>query len=133
MANAIHFSHMASERPLILDACATGMGQGAGNLATEMIVPYMNTYFGKDYKLDNILEVCDLLDRKMLPSSPWGYSLTCFLPALYKTAYKYAIMMRMVYHLPFTEINRRLRDMPDDMRNRYTSDNLTHIISPSTH
>ena len=74
MANAIHFSHMASERPLILDACATGMGQGAGNLATEMIVPYMNTYFGKDYKLDNILEVCDLLDRKMLPSSPWGYS-----------------------------------------------------------
>ena len=133
MANAIHFSHMANERPLILDACATGMGQGAGNLATEMIVPYMNTYFGKDYKLDNILEVCDLLDRKMLPSSPWGYSLTCFLPALYKTAYKYAIMMRMGYHLPFTEINRLLRDMPDDMRNRYTSDNLTKIISSSNH
>ena len=106
----------------------TGMGQGAGNLQTELIVPYLNEHFGKHYNYEPILEICDILDTKMIPTNLWGYSVTRLLPAVYKTAYKYALVMRNKYHLSFRQMNQILRDMPDDMRNRYTKDNLAQLL-----
>ena len=127
-SNVISFLNIATDRELLIDACATGMGQGAGNLQTELIVPYLNEHFGKSYNYDSILEVCEILDNEMIPANLWGYSVTRLLPAVYKTAYKYALVMRNKYHIPFKQMNHILRDMPDDMRNRYTKDNLEELL-----
>lgn len=127
-ANALYFLQINTQRSLIVDACVTGMGQGAGNLQTELILPYLAENSGKKYCYEPILEVCDLLERRMIPDTLWGFSVTRMLPALYKTAYKYAMMMRQRYHLSFVEINAVLRDMPDDMRMRYTADNLKILM-----
>lgn len=127
-SNVISFINTATERELLIDACATGMGQGAGNLQTELIAPYLNEHFGKDYQYEPILEICDILDTEMIPTNLWGYSVTRLLPAIYKTAYKYALVMRNKYHLSFKQMNQILRDMPDDMRNRYTKDNLEQLL-----
>jgi 4-hydroxy 2-oxovalerate aldolase len=123
-ANVQYFVGQKTERELIVDACATGMGQGAGNMQTELLLPYLNQAFSKDYVLDEVLEVCDYLDREMIPANLWGYSVTRLLPALYKTAYKYALIMRNKYHMDFKEMNTVLREMPDELRNRYTPQNL---------
>ena len=128
-SNALYFINLKTERELIVDSCATGMGQGAGNLQTELIVPYMNEYCGKNYNYSPVLEVCDYLDTEMIPANLWGYSVTRLLPAVYKTAYKYALMMRNTHHLSFKDMNTILCDMPDDMRNRYTPQNLETLIS----
>ncbi len=128
-SNVISFLKTETERELIIDACATGMGQGAGNLQTELIVPYLNEHFGKKYKYEPILEVCDILDIEMIPANLWGYSVTRLLPAVYKTAYKYALVMRNKYLLSFKQMNQILRDMPDDMRNRYTKENLGQLLT----
>lgn len=130
-SNVLYFINMDTERELIVDSCATGMGQGAGNMQTELLIPYMNENFGKHYNYESVLEVCDYLDREMIPASLWGYSVTRLLPAVYKTAYKYALMMRNKYHLSFKEMNKILRYMPDDMRNRYTKENLESLIDKS--
>ena len=127
-SNVISFINTEPDRELLVDACATGMGQGAGNLQTELIVPYLNEHFGKHYNYEPILEICDILDTKMIPTNLWGYSVTRLLPAVYKTAYKYALVMRNKYHLSFRQMNQILRDMPDDMRNRYTKDNLAQLL-----
>ena len=127
-SNVISFINTETDRELLVDACATGMGQGAGNLQTELIVPYLNEHFGKHYNYEPILEICDILDTKMIPTNLWGYSVTRLLPAVYKTAYKYALVMRNKYHLSFRQMNQILRDMPDDMRNRYTKDNLAQLL-----
>ncbi len=127
-SNVISFLNTETDRELLIDACATGMGQGAGNLQTELIVPYLNEHFGKSYNYDSILEVCEILDNEMIPANLWGYSVTRLLPAVYKTAYKYALVMRNKYHIPFKQMNHILRDMPDDMRNRYTKDNLEELL-----
>ena len=100
-------------------------------MQTELLIPYMNENFGKHYNYESVLEVCDYLDREMIPASLWGYSVTRLLPAVYKTAYKYALMMRNKYHLSFKEMNKILRYMPDDMRNRYTKENLESLIDKS--
>lgn len=127
-SNVVSFINIETERELLVDACATGMGQGAGNLQTELIVPYLNEHLGKSYDYDSILEICDILDHEMIPSNLWGYSVTRLLPAIYKTAYKYALVMRNKYQLSFREMNAILREMPDDMRNRYTKENLAQLI-----
>lgn len=128
-SNVISFLNIETDRELLIDACATGMGQGAGNLQTELIVPYLNKHFGKNYNYEPILEVCEILDMEMIPTNLWGYSVTRLLPAIYNTAYKYALVMRNKYHLSFKQMNQILRDMPDDMRNRYTSDNLNQLLA----
>jgi 4-hydroxy 2-oxovalerate aldolase len=127
-SNVQYFVNLHTERELIVDSCVTGMGQGAGNMQTELLVPYLNEKFGKQYCYESVLEICDMLDMNMIPADLWGYSVTRLLPAIYKTAYKYSLMLRNKYHLSFKEINTIFRDMPNDMRNRYTSQNLESLL-----
>lgn len=127
-SNVISFLNIDTDRHLLIDACAIGMGQGAGNLQTELIVPYLNEYYGKFYNYEMILDICDILDNEMIPPNLWGYSVTRLLPAIYKTAYKYSIMMRNKYHMSFKDMSRILRKMPDNMRHRYTKENLEYLM-----
>jgi len=124
----LYFLYMNTGRELICDSCATGMGQGAGNLQTELIVPYLIENFGKEYNFESVLEICDILDCELIPNNLWGYSVTRLIPALYKSAYKYALMMRNKYHLSFKEMNTVFKYMPDELRNRYTESNLENAI-----
>lgn len=129
VSNAISFINIDTDRALILDSCATGMGQGAGNLQTEIILPYLNGNYGKNYNYNPILDICDILEEEMIPDDLWGYSVTRLLPAIYKTAYKYALIMRNKYKLSFKEINEILKNMPDEKRNRYTEEDVKLLVT----
>lgn len=127
-SNVQYFLNIDSDRDIIIDSCATGMGQGAGNLQTELIIPYLNEKYGKNYDYDSVLDICDVLDNEMIPDDLWGYSVARLLPAVYKTAYKYGLMMRNKYHLSFRQMNKILREMPDANRMRFTPQDLERIL-----
>lgn len=129
-SNALSFMQSKTDRGLIVDACAIGMGQGAGNLQTELIVPYLNQQ-GKQYNYSAVLDLCEIIENYS-PKSIWGYSVTRLLPALYKTAYKFSIVLRNTYGLSFSQINQILRDMPNELRHRYSADNM-HILLKNIH
>lgn len=126
-ANVLTFLSIPSEREIIVDSCATGMGQGAGNLQTELILPYLNQHFGKRYNFDPILQICELLDETYDNRTTWGYSVFRALPAIYRTAYKYAVVLRKKHKLSYCQINEILRQMPDQLRPQYTPDNLEKV------
>lgn len=127
--NVRFFIEQLSGRDVIIDSCVTGMGQGAGNLKTEVVVNYLNTYFGKTYKFDKLLEVCDMVGKYCLTDElAWGYSPLMLIPAVHKAAYKYASELRWKYGLTFTEINQLLSGMPDNMKHRYTQENLLKLL-----
>jgi 4-hydroxy 2-oxovalerate aldolase len=128
-ANVQHFIELSKKtgRKIIIDSTCFGIGQGAGNLQTERIVPFLNADYRKKYDFNKILEICDILDV-LKDDNLWGYSVYRFLPALYKTAYKYAVNMRLKYKLSFSTINQLLRVMPDCLRHRYTPDNLNILL-----
>ena len=126
-SNALHFINSDIDRGLICDACAIGMGQGAGNLQTELIVPYINNYVKEKYNFSEILNVCEIIEQ-YFSDSIWGYSVTRLLPALHKTAYKYAISLRKHYNLSFSEINELFSKMPEDLRHRYTAENTEKLL-----
>lgn len=127
--NVRFFIEQLSGRDIIIDSCVTGMGQGAGNLQTEVIANYLNTCFDKNYIFDNILEACDMVEKFQLNKTfVWGYSPLMLIPAVHKTAYKYAVALKVQYGLTLVKINRLLSGMPDDMRHRYTQENLLKLM-----
>lgn len=127
-ANALDFLEITSEREIIVDACALGMGQGAGNLQTEIIADYMNKNYGKNYDYNAVLSTCEIID-KYYGSNLWGYSVIRLLPAIHKVAYKYAVALRHNYGLSFVEINTILENIPEELRHRYTAENTKKILN----
>lgn len=126
-ANALSFIGQNTQRRLIVDACALGMGQGAGNLQTEIITDYMNQYFGTSYSYDAVLDLCEII-QKYCGDTLWGYSVTRLLPAIHKTAYKYAISFRMRYRLSYKQINDLLAHMPANKVHRYTAEHAEEVL-----
>lgn len=127
-SNAQAFLKLETDRPLILDSCTLGMGQGAGNLQTELITNYMNHHYGKHYHYDSILNACELIE-KFLRENTWGYSVANLLPAIYRVAYKYSAALRNHYGLSYVEINRIFKNMPDELRHRYTPENTVKLLN----
>lgn len=127
MSNVLHFLNISNERNIIIDSCITGMGQGAGNLQTELFVGYANNELGFNYKYNFILDCCEVIEG-FWNSTLWGYSVTRLIPALHKCAYKYAIVLRNSYHLSYREINELLKDVPYDLKQRYTKENVERIL-----
>ncbi len=121
-SNALSFISRETDRQLIVDSCALGMGQGAGNLQTEIITDYLNKNFGKSYDYGAVLDVCEVI-QKYGRDSLWGYSVTRLLPAIHGTAYKYAVSFRKHYGLTYREIDGILGKMPAGLVHRYTPEN----------
>lgn len=127
-SNVQYFLQIAGERRVIIDSTATGIGQGAGNMQTELILPYLNWNYGKKYDYDEVLEVCEQIEP-LTAVGQWGYSVSRALPAQYNTAYKYAIVMRMNLKFSYPKINYVLQNIPDELRHRYTESNLKQVLT----
>lgn len=128
LSNAATFLQHMSNRDVILDSCAIGLGQGAGNLQTELIVDYLKKNYGKDYNFGAILDVCETVEGVSCRPS-CGYSVMYMLPAIHKAAYKYSVDMRLNHHLKYRQINAILEKMPYDLKQRYTPENLEIAMS----
>ncbi len=126
-SNALAFMALPGGRQKIVDSCVMGVGQGAGNLQTELITDHMIRYYGAKYDYAAILEVCEILEG-YCPASIWGYSVAPLLSALRGTAYKYAASLRKRYGLTYSEIDRVLSGIPADLRHRYTSENTIQLL-----
>ena len=77
-----------------------------------------------------VLAACEYVE-KYNRDGLWGYSVMGSLPAVHGVAYKYSIYLRKTYHLPYVEIQRLLDildTMPDEIRYRYTKDNVKKLL-----
>lgn len=129
-ANSIDLLKIQSNRKIIVDSCIMGIGQGAGNLQTELITSHLNREYGKSYDYNAILDACEIIDEYW-KESIWGYSPTYMLSAINNTAYKFAVEMRYKYKLQFKEIHRLLIGISEDIRHRYTPQNTIKLLELS--
>lgn len=79
--NAEALVELRLERNIIVDATVYGMGRGAGNLNMELFVEYMNEYYGKNYRVEPLLEIIDEYLNDIYREYGWGYSLPFYLSA----------------------------------------------------
>lgn len=126
-ANALTFLKISGERDIIIDSCVLGMGQGAGNLQTEIIVDYLNSECCAEYDFGAVLETCELIEKHN-ENKLWGYSAERFISATRRTAYKYAVTLRNKYGLTYKGMDRLLASIPEELRHRYTPENVEKLL-----
>ncbi len=80
-SNAIDLCNSKLNRDVIIDSSIYGMGRGAGNLNTELIIDYLNSNFKKKYETFPLLEVIDEILVFYFNQNPWGFSPVQYLSA----------------------------------------------------
>ena len=85
-ALTIHFINLLknSNRGVIVDASLCGMGRGAGNATTELMVSYLNRREHGNYDLDAVMDAIDLYMTGLQEKYTWGYSTPYFIAGLYQ-------------------------------------------------
>ena len=81
-SNALAMVNYPAKHEMILDSCIMGMGKGAGNLCTELIMPVLIAE-GNQYSTTDIYELINDYIAGFQKTNPWGYSLDYYLSSLY--------------------------------------------------
>lgn len=80
-ANVQEFIHCDINRDLFVDSSIFGMGRGAGNAPTELVMEYLNKQGHQNYKISQILNLYERYLDPIYKQYSWGYSLPYYLTA----------------------------------------------------
>ena len=75
---------MKDRRNIIVDATLSGMGRGAGNATTELVVNYLNRYQHGNYDMNAVMDAIDIYMQKYKEQYTWGYSTPYFIAGMYQ-------------------------------------------------
>ena len=106
--NAMSLLQFPTNRNLMLDSSIMGMGKGAGNLNTELLLGHLNTYYGKNYKISPILEVIDKVINQLKSENYWGYSVEYYLSSINHCTPSYAKHFYDKHMLPIDQVSELL-------------------------
>jgi len=121
-ANAQELLQTNTNRNLIVDSSVLGMGRGAGNLNTELIVQYLNVNRGMKY---DVLKIMDLMDQFIKPlrkKHKWGYDAAYFLAAANGCHPNYASYLLNKQTIHIRDIGAILNGLDDTKRNLFDKD-----------
>lgn len=89
-SNAMELLSFPTNRNLMLDASVMGMGKGAGNLNTELLLEHLNLYYGKSYKTAPLLKLIDQVINVLHSETYWGYAAEYYLSSINRCTPSYA-------------------------------------------
>ena len=115
-ANVIEFFSVPTDRALIADGSIYGMGRGAGNVPTELMMEYLNKFAGGKYDIMKVLRVFQQEIRPIFRQYYWGYSPEYYLTASKGTnsAYSWYLGNREIRDL--TDLDEILDRIPPEVR-----------------
>ncbi len=126
-ANAQHLLDYKTDRTILIDCSANGMGRGAGNLCSELIMDYINQTTPGRYDTLPLLELVDQYLSSVYVSSPWGYSYVYFLSAANGCHPNYASYLLSQQTLHVNTIGEILEQIPQGSRKRFDKDLIKSI------
>lgn len=115
-SNALTLLETNKARDVIIDASIFGMGRGAGNLNTELLLGYLNERYNFNYSLEPILNIIDEIIMKFYNKNYWGYSLPNYLSALYNTHPNYADYFERKKTLTVADMNEIFSGFDEDKK-----------------
>lgn len=115
-ANAIKMCNANLKREIVLDCSIYGMGRGAGNLNTELIMDYLNSAFDASYQSFFLLEVIDTLLGFLFAKHSWGFSPAQYLSASLDCHPNYATYLITKNSIPLLTIWNILHQIPKEKR-----------------
>lgn len=115
-SNAITLLQFPTNRNLMLDCSIMGMGKGAGNLNTELLLEHLNLFYGKKYKIDPLLEVIDKVINQIHSEFYWGYSPEYYLSSANHCTPSYASYFYNKHMLPIDQVSELLSSISEDKK-----------------
>jgi 4-hydroxy 2-oxovalerate aldolase len=107
-SNAINFIQFPTARDIIVDCSVMGMGKGAGNLNTELLLEHMNLYYNGNYNIVPLLEISDSVLNQIREEFYWGYSVEYYLSSKNHCTPSYAGYYFKKHMLPIEKVSELL-------------------------
>lgn len=126
-ANAQELAQLNTPRNLIIDSSILGMGRGAGNLNTELLVQYLNMNLAMKYNILDIMSVLDEFIRPLKVTYNWGYDVAYFVAAVTGCHPNYASFLLNVQTLRMQDINAILIGLDDDKKALYNKEYINNV------
>lgn len=111
-------------RKVVIDATMAGMGRGAGNTNTELVMQYMNRKYNAGYDIDTVLDLIDNYIDGIRNMCSWGYSTPYFLAGSYSAHVNNISYLTAKAGISSRDINYILNRIGGDARKRYDYDLL---------
>lgn len=127
-ANVITFVNEAKDRDIAIDSSIYGMGRGAGNANTELIMHYLNRR-EKKYDEEIVWSLYSDYFRQLREEYAWGYLPEQFLVSAYETNPAYVWYMGRHGVTDFNTIKAVLAEIPDDKRYSLFKDAIDPILN----
>lgn len=115
-SNAMAMLQFPTTRNLMLDCSIMGMGKGAGNLNTELLLEHLNLFYGKDYKIAPLLEVIDKVINQLHDEFYWGYAPEYYLSSANHCTPSYASHFYNKHMLPIDQVGELLGMIADEKK-----------------
>ncbi len=115
-SNACTILEFPINREIILDSSVLGMGKGAGNLNTELLLEHLNIFFQKRYSISPLLEVIDEVLNQIRSEFYWGYSPEFYLSAVNHCTPSYATHFYSKHMLPINQVGELLGQIAEDKK-----------------
>lgn len=104
---------------LVVDSTVYGMGRGAGNLNTELIMEHLIEKYNMNYKIDEVLDIYSEILSIFYEKKRWGYTIHNFLSAKCNCHPNYAIYLNEKNTLVMSAVHKILNSIPLEDRNIY--------------
>lgn len=121
-SNAQALIGLNTQRQMLIDSSVYGMGRGAGNLNTELIVNYINEKKERRYEVEPLLEVVDEFIIAIREKYKWGYSVPYYLAAVNGCHPNYASYLSNKQTLNVKSISTILRMIEPERRSLFDKD-----------
>ncbi len=115
-SNAMTMLQFQTDRNIIIDSSILGMGKGAGNLNTEILLEHLNIYHRKNYRIEPLLEVIDKVINQLHDEFGWGYASEYYLSSANHCSPTYASHFYNKHMLPIDQVNELLGMIDEDKK-----------------
>lgn len=120
--NACTLLQFEANRDVILDSSIMGMGKGAGNLNTELLIEYLNCFYDKNYSVEPLLAVIDDVINQIHNEFYWGYAVEYYLSSVNHCSPSYAGYFYHECMLSTAQVNELLSRMSEDKKISFDRD-----------
>ncbi|MGI6501528.1 MAG: aldolase catalytic domain-containing protein [Anaerostipes sp.] len=118
-SNAQALIQNRGKRSVMIDGSVLGMGRGAGNLCSEIMVQYINENMEYRYHTDNLIELIDDYINPISYVHPWGYRASYFLAATNNCHPNYVNFLLDKQTLNVKRLHQVLKKIPENERALY--------------